>query len=398
MIHKIAMITPWPEERTGIADYAYDLAIGLSHSGIEVDVFTTCQQPVSGARNITIRNIDRFPGGQAYDEIVYQMGNCSTFHGDQLPVLAEHPGVVHLHDPSLHHLIAFFLYRDDVRSYYQVLRSWYGPQVSAWIQQYNTEHDHSFWDSAYVSEVPFFDPVLEFATGCIVHSEFAQKAIRRRFPELVAYKLPQVYRNMHPSRRASSEHAVLHVGVFGLVQPHKHVDIVLEAVKACNTDSARVHLHVGGVLEGSCKSLPDLAISLGIEADVTFYGRMSEEAFLAKMREIDVCVSLRFPTMGETSAVVSRAMQLGLPTIVNDVGWYAELPDCVVKLPLEKSEMRIRLIKELTSLSENRERLEQWTRQCHQYATTACSFEKGVQEYLHVLQRLGASAPLRLAS
>jgi len=43
-------------------------------------------------------------------------------------------------------------------------------------------------------------------------------------------------------------------------------------------------------------------------------------------------IALRMPTMGETSAVVMKALQAGLPTIVSDHGWYAELPECVRKL------------------------------------------------------------------
>ena len=52
-------------------------------------------------------------------------------------------------------------------------------------------------------------------------------------------------------------------------------------------------------------------------------------------------VNLRSPTMGETSGSVIRALSLGKPVIVCDVGWFAELPDGVaLKVPVDPSGRR----------------------------------------------------------
>src|ERR1700730_18335785 len=47
------------------------------------------------------------------------------------------------------------------------------------------------------------------------------------------------------------------------------------------------------------------------------------------MGACDVHVCLRWPYMGETSAVAVRALSLGKPLVVSDVGWFSELPDDV---------------------------------------------------------------------
>ena len=47
------------------------------------------------------------------------------------------------------------------------------------------------------------------------------------------------------------------------------------------------------------------------------------------MAACDVHVSLRSPTMGETSGTAIRALTLGKPLVVSDVGWFGELPDGV---------------------------------------------------------------------
>src|SRR5439155_7586869 len=53
-------------------------------------------------------------------------------------------------------------------------------------------------------------------------------------------------------------------------------------------------------------------------------------------------VNLRYPTMGETSGSVIRALSLGKPLLVSDVGWFSELPDTVaLKIPVDELEVAI---------------------------------------------------------
>ena len=58
------------------------------------------------------------------------------------------------------------------------------------------------------------------------------------------------------------------------------------------------------------------------------------------MQACDVHVNLRSPTMGETSGTAIRALALGKPLVVSDVGWFAELPDDVaLKVPVDDDEV-----------------------------------------------------------
>ena len=51
-----------------------------------------------------------------------------------------------------------------------------------------------------------------------------------------------------------------------------------------------------------------------------------EDELWSLLEASDVVVSLRFPTMGETSAAAVRALSLGKPLVVSDVGAFRELP------------------------------------------------------------------------
>src|SRR6185437_8427937 len=64
-----------------------------------------------------------------------------------------------------------------------------------------------------------------------------------------------------------------------------------------------------------------------------------EDELWSLMASCDAIVSLRSPTMGETSGSAIRALSLGKPLVVSDVGWFSELPaDAVFKVPVDDGE------------------------------------------------------------
>jgi glycosyltransferase involved in cell wall biosynthesis len=60
---------------------------------------------------------------------------------------------------------------------------------------------------------------------------------------------------------------------------------------------------------------------------VTMTGYVSMEEFERRIAETDVAINLRDRTVGETSASVCRIMAAGVPCIVSNVAWFAELPN-----------------------------------------------------------------------
>jgi len=397
---KLAMITPWPNQRTGIADYAYDLVVGLAAGGLEVDVYTDCPRarrtPLpANVSNVALQDMQNYPGNSEYQSVIYQMGNNSSFHLEMLSLLYDNPGIVQLHDPSLHHLIAFLLYRSNSSEYYRVLNYWYGYKKYKEVKNWISQGRGGFWDSERASEVPFFEPVLTNATACIVHSEYARNQVIQRMPELDVAVLPQVYRSMQPTpilEKANQEPKTLQIGVFGIVQKHKHVDLILEALRdtlkqsdKSYSDKSRFHLQIYGELDACSGNLPKLAKEYGLSSYVTFHGHQPESEFIRALKSVDVCISLRYPTLGETSAIVSRTMQLGIPTIVNRVGWYAELPDCVVKLqpgPNLLSDLK----QQIMSVLESPSHFDSWRADCLRTSAGAFSFESVIEQYKKTIQ------------
>ena len=89
------------------------------------------------------------------------------------------------------------------------------------------------------------------------------------------------------------------------------------------------------------------AAAPGLELDAASLGdgvlrldHQDERELWQLLADCDVNVSLRWPTMGETSGMAIRALSLGKPLVVSDVGWFSELPDSVaVRVPVDEFEV-----------------------------------------------------------
>jgi glycosyltransferase involved in cell wall biosynthesis len=95
--------------------------------------------------------------------------------------------------------------------------------------------------------------------------------------------------------------------------------------------------------EGSTSEQVRLRLGpLGLEVgqDVLLLDYVTDEDFLPLAARCDICVSLRSPTLGETSASAIAALAVGTPLVVSDVGWFSELPGSVAaKVPPDEWEV-----------------------------------------------------------
>src|SRR5207244_10331167 len=129
------------------------------------------------------------------------------------------------------------------------------------------------------------------------------------------------------------------IGCFGNLNMNKRIPQLLEAFASVRLRRPGARL----LLVGASAERFDLSRRLerlGLRDGVLREDYVSEERMWSLMAACDVLVNLRYPTMGETSGSVVRALSLGRPLVVSDVGWFAELPDDVVlKVPVDEYEV-----------------------------------------------------------
>jgi hypothetical protein len=90
--------------------------------------------------------------------------------------------------------------------------------------------------------------------------------------------------------------------------------------------------------------------------------------------------------MGETSGAAIRALVLGRPLVVTDVGWFAELPDEVAaKVPVGGSEVDV-LTAVLVRLAGDEELRAEMSRRAVEYVEQVHALDRVVELYVGALE------------
>ena len=169
----------------------------------------------------------------------------------------------------------------------------------------------------------------------IVHSRYVEAGARRLGYEGPLWRIP------HPAWPAPvTEPAAVEgspaIGCFGHLNASKRIPQLLEAFRILLAERPEARL----LLVGPVSPRFDL------DAVLERYGsdRVQREEYVPEARlwslmaASDVLVSLRAPTMGETSGSALRALSLGRPLVVSDVGWFSEL-EGVARVPVGEGEV-----------------------------------------------------------
>jgi glycosyltransferase involved in cell wall biosynthesis len=331
----IALLSPLPPQQSGIADYVFHLLKGFSNNeNINITLFSNGN--IESLLNYDVIHIDTLVENQLddYDLIIYQLGNNIHYHQYMLALLKQYGGIVHLHDLVLHHMIAGMTCEDEqmTKDYFNIIESHYGKANKAHIENKLTE-GIAVWESKEVVDFPLFEEFVQYADSCIVHSNYALNRVKAVFPHLSIYHIEQLY-DLQAFVKKTRDSSCLRIGVFGGVDLQKKVGVVIDVLASIQAlkQPMDFRLDVVGAVNENCESIYSLPTELGLEDKVFIHGRVDESLYNELLNQTDVIVALRVPTMGETSAVVMQGLQLGIPVIVNNVGWYHELPEVVDKV------------------------------------------------------------------
>ena len=104
------------------------------------------------------------------------------------------------------------------------------------------------------------------------------------------------------------------------------------------------------------------------------------------MAACDVIVSLRAPSMGETSAAALQALALGKPLVVSELGWFAELPRDVARhIPVGGPEIEV-LAEALEELTGDEDLRRTMGAAAVEYVRSEHDVERVAEQYLAVLE------------
>ena len=301
---RVAYYSPLPPSRSGIADYSALLIPALQER-----------------MEVAIAKPGRFRRDPPADVALYHVGNDPAEHGWIVEALRRRPGIVVLHEFVLHHLVSgITLARGDVEAYADALERDAGPEGRRLARAVADGQIRPLWETR-PQDYPLAGEVLSLATGLIVHSRHVEERARGAGYRGPVWQVPMPAWPVPRIEPAEIGGKPL-LGTFGHVNESKRIPQLFEAFARLRARRPDARLLVVG-------SWSPRYADLTVPGGVVRKDYVPEEELWRLLAACDAVVSLRWPTMGETSAAAIRALSLGKPLVVSDVGWFAELPDSV---------------------------------------------------------------------
>ncbi len=336
---KLAFFTPLNPIQSGISDYSEELLLTLAGATVgghtvNIDLFIdrgykpSNEEITRRFRVLQGKGFDR--AAAQYDATVYQMGN-SPAHAYIYKQMLRRPGVVVLHEFVLHHLRMWMALNGGRRKeYLRLMEERYGEE--------GREAAHRVMLGQFPEALfnyPLSDEVINCAQGVIVHSQHMAALVRGVRPDVplsivpMGVPLSPLIPKDEARARLSLDPDLFLVTSIGHLNPYKRVSATLRAFKSLLLEVPHsLYLLVGS---RSPNYDPTRQIEmLGLSDKVKITGYASPQDFAYYLAASDVCLNLRHPTAGETSASLLRIMGAGVPTLVSRTGSFEELPDDAV--------------------------------------------------------------------
>ena len=304
--------------------------------------FTNAPEDVSPAlrEHLRVRPLDAVTDAPSVLP-VYHVGNHAVFHAGILCTALRRPGVLVLHELVLYDLVERLLLGNGQRaSFAEWVRAAEpeapAPRVRAAVRGRLDPH-----------LLPLCEPLVRASRLTMVYNEWAREELQRRCPAADVIAVPQ-HCVPPPANTADTETlraqyrlpaAGMIVGSFGHQTPAKRLDVALAAFAQLH----REHSDTAYIFAGPASARVDvraLAARQGVADAVHCFGFVSEPMWWDLLACTDLCVSLRGPTQGETSASLLKQCSVGKAVCVSAAGPDLAFPaDAVCHIPQADDEV-----------------------------------------------------------
>ena len=344
---KVALVTPWSPQATGVGDFSTTIGIELARH-VDLTVITTADadvlgsvHAVEGAPPIGHMLLDRVLNAPEeltqFHRVIAVVGN-SHFHLPILELTRLWPCLVVAHDTRM---VEFYLARDGRGRAEQLMLRTADPQAPTVI---TPPLDEQIADMRLLQNAGMWE-VAKRAHPLVLHSASAAPVIQaqtgvrpRLLPfanQRVPHQAPTPAIRGEARQRLNFDSDCWHVGTFGYVDMRtKLTDVVLEAVGWMTRWGHRVHLHVVG------QASPDESQALRARAeqwglhDITITGFTSDALFRDYLLAVDVGVQLRISPLLGVSGPLSDLAAFGTRALASQgLCLDVDAPPFITRLP-----------------------------------------------------------------
>jgi glycosyltransferase involved in cell wall biosynthesis len=338
----IAWFTPY-QQGSAIAKFSSLVVAALAARGHSITLFSSDRLPPIDHRRppegIDLLHWSLFETApelaDAYDVIVYNVGDHPDNHFGVLKLIDRYTGVCIFHD---FYLVDLFLGWSGTEIEkplaHLIVASIYGEEVAKEFWAREGQPDFQEWAA---SHVPMTEWVARKALAAVAHAPFYKQRLADATagPVTVIPLASNAPANFMPIRVQNGPIRILTVGV---INPNKRVEAVIHAMAGSPALRSRCKYNIVGRIEPSYRvRLQSLIADSGLQDAVHVHGEVSDFDLHRRFVEADIVACLRWPALEGASGSCIEAMSYGKSIIVTDTGFYSSIPsDCVLKVSLAR--------------------------------------------------------------
>lgn len=304
------MWSPLPPSASGVADYVEEQLETLD-AAFDLTLCADNPDRVDEALRARYRVVPQ-TASDADTLRVYHVGN-SPLHASIYREALRVPGVVVLHEWNLHELLLSFAVRsDDFDEYRRQMRREHGEKGSIAASTIASALGGRHWTSVF----PLNAEILSRALGIVCLSKSTAERAASRVPATPLLHLPHHARIRASARSRAEARARLGfeertriVLAPGLGTAAKSLDVARAAIASIRARVENVCL----VTVGAGSAEDPAAVNVWERV----LGRVDLDTLGDALLAADVVLALRFPSRGETSGVLMRALAAGRAAVVS---------------------------------------------------------------------------------
>ncbi|MBK5255238.1 MAG: hypothetical protein JJE39_04325, partial [Vicinamibacteria bacterium] len=303
--------SPLPPQQSGVADFVHEQLAVLERT---LDLTLVVEDESEVAADVRRRyRVVSEDQSDATKLRVYHIGN-SPLHGFIYREALRVPGVVVLHEWNLHELLlGFAVTANDFDPYRSQMRREHGARGTIAAQTIASALGGRHWTVGF----PLNVEILERAVAVICLSASTAVRVTNRAPGLRLLHLP--HHALLVSHAADRLEARARLGLAS------HARVVLlpglqtasKSLEVARTAMEIIRPRVKETLLVTVGGVPALTNLGGEGVDSLHLGRVDLETLGDALLAADVVLALRFPSRGETSGVLMRALAAGRASVVS---------------------------------------------------------------------------------
>jgi glycosyltransferase involved in cell wall biosynthesis len=337
---KLALLSPLPPDRSGVADYTVATCAELGQL-TELHVFSQTNAPVEVPGAATVRPLSAIPNiSSRFDGVVNVMGNNAALHHGIFEQLMRYGGACIAHDSRM---LGFYRELGMERATYLASKELGRPVGAADIDRWLA--NEGSLETLHLGEI------VAAADPTLVHSRVTARLIRERYGVSVSVLPFCIYRPWPNGQLTGRDIARQRLGLtddevtivtFGSVHRTKAPVECLWALELLRGWGINASLHFVGE-HAEHHTLERTVAELGLSGKVKLLDRyVSNSVYQDYLVAADLGIQLRRTYFGSLSGALLDCISAGLPTVTNvSLAKAMEAPDYVRSVPDELSPLLI---------------------------------------------------------